>query len=1255
MTTVTSRFIKGAPLTTAELDANLNNINNGKVEDTDARANTKPSLLLAFDKTKVLDPRITYTRASTATYYDGKTIAIAEQNLLFQSQNFAYAGGGTWGSANNNMVVTANTFTAPDGTNTASTLTASNTNSVLSQGFTATAVPYTFSVYLYKSSGSGRVDISVDGVTFVTQYITNSWIRYSTTLTPSAGLKSVSVRLPVLGDSVYVWGAQLEQRSTIGPYTNTTTLLITNTSSVLQTANNNVARFDHNPITNESLGLLIEEQRTNYMLSSSDFTLPWDNPSYWTLFNATATTNTDIAPDGTMTASTITDSSTTYVSDRFTNVGTAGILTATISLFIKKTTGTPTNYPQISTATNSGLEGFGAVLNTTTGATNYVTSNYTGLNNSIVPTIVVQDYGRYWRLCVTGTTTGVADGGFIYGYFSPAFNSTGTGTHNVATTGSMTCWGFQFESGSFATSYIPTPITWTGRTSNATFIGANSLIQTANTGIARYQRNSFGAQQLLLENAATNLTGWTENFSSATTWSWRPGISVSYSPSTVAPDGNFTAFKLVEDTTTGSGSGHGIGVTSGFITSNPSVARVFSFYAKAAERTFAQGHSWGGVDTASAAFNLITGQTNTNANLNPGMSYVGNGWWRCWFTVPATQQNGIVFGPAIDINAQQAYTGDGVSGIYVWGAQMEVGTYPSSYIPSVQAFTSRSSNATFYDASTTALAEQNLITYSQDYTQTVWTQGGITSVTTAAINAPDGTTTGQAITPNGNIGNHGITQIQSASSTGKTISIYAKSGSGNYIQLVFGGDANPWANYDLSLGTVGTTGTTNFASIIPLANNWYRCVLTTSSITATDFRVMLVTSNSAIRMETNTLTSNVYLWGAQAEKRANATSYNLTTSSIITNYIPVMQNALTNVARYDYDPVTRISKGLLVEPAATNYIPNSFYAYAAGTGTLTLSTTGIAPDGSNTALQVSGLLTFSGDRTAFSQATLSPSTQYTGSLHVKGIPGQTIGAYLKRAGGGTYAASPITTITLDGTWQRVTGLTFTTLSDNSGGDIYLVNQGAGVSTANTVLVWGGQIEAGAISTSYIPTGVSAVTRAADVATSTAQTRAADTYSVSTATRINDYAYLTNAPININNGSLYLEFKVLNTANTISGDFYVVGFGGNFNSPLRTFGGYSWDYFDSGDKLILSYSYKSTYKYACSWSSSSSTYNYSMNGTATATDTRFTGTWLTGYNGNTPLYIFNSINPAVSLSSGWMKRIAYYPKVLSNTEIQSLTT
>jgi hypothetical protein len=73
---------------------------------------------------------------------------------------------------------------------------------------------------------------------------------------------------------------------------------------VLQTATTDVPRFDHNPTTGESLGLLVEEQRTNLLLRSGEITIssPWA-----TVGTApTIATNAFAAPDGTTTATQVT-------------------------------------------------------------------------------------------------------------------------------------------------------------------------------------------------------------------------------------------------------------------------------------------------------------------------------------------------------------------------------------------------------------------------------------------------------------------------------------------------------------------------------------------------------------------------------------------------------------------------------------------------------------------------------------------------------------------------------------------------------------------------------------------------------------------------------------------------------------------------------------------------------------------------------------------------------------------------------------
>ena len=66
---------------------------------------------------------------------------------------------------------------------------------------------------------------------------------------------------------------------------------------LIQTAATNVARFDHDPVTRESLGLLVEEARTNLITYSEQL-----NNTGWFKNLVTVSANAGVAPDGTFTA-----------------------------------------------------------------------------------------------------------------------------------------------------------------------------------------------------------------------------------------------------------------------------------------------------------------------------------------------------------------------------------------------------------------------------------------------------------------------------------------------------------------------------------------------------------------------------------------------------------------------------------------------------------------------------------------------------------------------------------------------------------------------------------------------------------------------------------------------------------------------------------------------------------------------------------------------------------------------------------------
>jgi len=222
--------------------------------------------------------------------------------------------------------------------------------------------------------------------------------------------------------------------------------------------------------------------------------------------------------------------------------------------------------------------------------------------------------------------------------------------------------------------FKPLPFDFT-RASTATYVDSDGLIKTARNGEARIDYTDSTDGALLLEPARTNLITYSEDFSNAY---WNKS-STSVVSGFVSPSGTLNAFKFVENT---SNSNHWMysGVFNITATNNN-----FSFFVKPNGRTKVAIRESGNTGKY-ASFNLTTKSVIDQNGTDAKIEEMSNGWLRISFNNLTTTVTAVGFFLLSDeyVSGQpygQFYTGDGASGVYIWGAQAEAGSYATSYIP----------------------------------------------------------------------------------------------------------------------------------------------------------------------------------------------------------------------------------------------------------------------------------------------------------------------------------------------------------------------------------------------------------------------------------------------------------------------------------------------------------------------------------------------------------------------------------------------
>ena len=257
--------VTGSPITAAGTIA----LSLGDIKDLEVTTSNlpllRPSLSLNFARAGVLDPRITFTRASTAMYYDsagtlqtalanvarfdhdpatgealGFLVEGAATNLCLQSEDLTT----TWFLQATNPTLTANSGVAPDGTSTADKVAfAADAGSRVTQdtsSATSGSTKYTFSVWARYISGDTGFRLFVWDAGGGDQYsseftATSSWVRHSWTFTYGGGVtRQISLRCNAGGDAATIefWGAMLEAGEGPSSYAKTTTVSVTRSADI---------------------------------------------------------------------------------------------------------------------------------------------------------------------------------------------------------------------------------------------------------------------------------------------------------------------------------------------------------------------------------------------------------------------------------------------------------------------------------------------------------------------------------------------------------------------------------------------------------------------------------------------------------------------------------------------------------------------------------------------------------------------------------------------------------------------------------------------------------------------------------------------------------------------------------------------------------------------------------------------------------------------------------------------------------------